>query len=60
MRKSKILMFKLCYPISNDISHENTIYNHIPIYILYKIELAFIELKNNINNSDWVIYPPLL
>lgn len=56
MKNYKLLMLKLCYPTNickgNYRSNES-------LWYIYKVEKIFIELSEELNNSSWVIYPPL-
>ena len=51
MRKSKILMFKLCYPTINDTScWYFNLKLYVSLYTIYITEKAFLELKNELDN----------
>jgi len=57
MKKTKLLSLKLCYLINNIIDSDN--YNDVSLRLIYLIEKAYVELKNNLNDNPWVTYPPL-
>jgi hypothetical protein len=56
MKKSKLLMLKLCYPINNDNDLCSNYVDGISLRMIYLIEKAYFELKIDFNTSEWVIY----